>query len=80
MTRSGYYSWRKRRHSSRKTQNQQLSARIVAIYDASDGIYGSPRIHLALKAEGVRVGRKRVAGLMRWMELKGRCGRIYRSQ
>lgn len=80
VTRSGYYGWRKRLQSPRKTQNQQLSARIVAIYDASYGIYGSPRIHLALKAEGVRVGRKRVAGLMRGMELKGRCGRIYRSQ
>jgi putative transposase len=80
VTRSGYYGWRKRLHSPRQTQNQQLSARIVAIYNASYGIYGSPRIHWALKAEGVRVGRKRVAGLMRGMELKGRCGRIYRSQ
>jgi putative transposase len=53
---------------------------MAAIYDGSYGIYGSPRVHLALKAEGVRVGRKRVAGLMRRMELKGRCGRIYHSQ
>jgi putative transposase len=80
VTRSGYYGWRQRRHSARNTQNQQLSARIAAIYQASDGTYGSPRIHWALKAEGVRVGRKRVAGLMRRMELQGRCGRIYRSQ
>jgi putative transposase len=80
VTRSGYYGWRKRRHSPRQTQNQELSGRIAAIYDASDGIYGSPRVHLSLKAEGVRVGRKRVAGLMRRMEIKGRCGRIYQSQ
>ncbi len=80
VTRSGYYGWRQRRYSPRQTQNQELSARIAAIYDASDGIYGSPRVHLSLKAEGVRVGRKRVAGLMRRMELKGRCGRIYQSQ
>ena len=80
VTRSGYYGWRQRQHNRRNTQNQQLSARIAAIYDASHGIYGSPRVHLTLKAEGIRVGRKRVAGLMRRMELKGRCGRIYRSQ
>ena len=80
VTRSGYYGWRRRQHSPRQTQNQELSARIVAIYAASEGIYGSPRVHLALKAEGVRVSRKRVAGLMRRMELKGRCGRIYQSQ
>jgi putative transposase len=80
VTRSGYYGWRQRRHALRKAQTQQLSARIAAIHDASYGTYGSPRIHWALKVEGVRVGRKRVAGLMRRMELKGRCGRIYRSQ
>ena len=80
VTRSGYYGWRQRRRSRRNTQNQQLSARIAAIYDASYGTYGSPRIHWALKAEGVRVGQKRVANLMRRMELKGRCGKIYRSQ
>jgi transposase InsO family protein len=80
VTRSGFYGWRQRRHAPRKAQTQQLSARIAAIYDASYGTYGSPRIHWALKAEGVGVGRKRVASLMRRMELKGRCGRIYRSQ
>ena len=80
VTRSGYYGWRQRLRSRRKAQDQQLSSRIAAIYQASDGTYGSPRIHWALKAEGVRVGRKRVAGLMRRMELKGRCGRIYQSQ
>jgi transposase InsO family protein len=80
VTRSGYYGWRKRLRSRRKAQDQQLGSRIAAIYEASDGTYGSPRIHWALKAEGVRVGRKRVAGLMRRMEWKGRCGRIYHSQ
>jgi putative transposase len=80
ITRSGYYGWRKRQHSQRQVQNLHLSARIATIYDANYGIYGSPRVHLVLKAEGVRVGRKRVAGLMRRMGLKGRCGRIYRSQ
>ncbi len=80
VTRSGYYGWRQRQHSRRKAQDQQLSSRIAAIYDASYGTYGSPRIHWALKVEGIGVGRKRVAGLMRRMELKGRCGRIYRSQ
>ena len=36
VTRSGYYGWRQRRSSPRQTQNQELSARIAAIYDASD--------------------------------------------
>jgi hypothetical protein len=50
VTRSGYYGWRKRLHRPGKAQNQQLSARIAAIYDASYRIYRSHRIHWALKA------------------------------
>ena len=36
------------------------------------GIYGSPRIHRELRAQGVRVGKKRVERLMRDNGLKGR--------
>jgi len=38
---------------------------IRACYQASRGRYGSPRIHQDLQAQGVRVGRHRVARLMR---------------
>jgi transposase InsO family protein len=52
--------------------------RIRAIFEASEGTYGSPRIHAALQQAGFRVGRKRVSRLMREAALKGRCARIYR--
>jgi transposase InsO family protein len=34
-------------------------------------VYGSPRVHAELKAEGQRVGRNRVARLMRLERLRG---------
>ena len=52
--------------------------RIRAIFEASEGTYGSPRIHAALQQAGLRVGRKRVARLMREAALKARSARIYR--
>jgi len=46
--------------------------RVAAIHKATTGIYGAPRIHAELaQGEGVRVGRKRVARLMRASGLSG---------
>jgi len=52
--------------------------RVRAIFEQSRGTYGSPRIHALLRQEGVRVSRKRVAGLMREHDLEARAARIYR--
>jgi putative transposase len=78
VTRGGYYAWRRRRVSAHDRHDERLSVRTQAIFDASDGTYGSPRIHAALQQAGFRVGRKRVARLMREAGLKGRVARIYR--
>lgn len=42
-----------------------LTERIRQIHAMSDGNCGSPNIHAELRDEGTRVGRKRVARLMR---------------
>ena len=52
--------------------------RIQRIYRASQHRYGSPKIHRALRDEGVRVGEKRVARLMREAGLKARVEWVYR--
>jgi len=78
VTRSGYYAWLHRKRSERCGEEERLRARVGAIFQASEGTYGSPRIHEVLRQAGVRVGRKRVARLMRQDGLKGRSARIYR--
>jgi putative transposase len=61
---SGYYAWRTRPRSERARADAELSLRIRAIHKHSRATYGAPRIHAELAAQGVRVGRKRIARLM----------------
>lgn len=68
---SGYYAWRNRRPSARAVEDKALSARIKSIHDWSDSTYGAPRIHPELADEGWRIGRKRVARLMRCAGIQG---------
>jgi len=68
---SGHYAWRKRPLSARARADIELSAEIQAIHRESRGTYGAPRIHAELAARGVRLGRKRVARLMRGAGLHG---------
>lgn len=70
VARSGFYAWCRRPTSARARQNQGLVTHIRACYQASRGRYGSPRIHQELHAQGVRVGRHRVARLMRLHEIR----------
>ncbi len=62
---SGYYAWRCRGASKRRRDDEALSRRIVDIHGQSRRTYGAPRVHAELADEGKRVGRKRVARLMR---------------
>jgi putative transposase len=68
---SGYYAWRKRRPSARRQADALLQAHIEAIHAWSDGTYGTPRILAQLRQEGVHVGAKRVARLLRQAGLQG---------
>ncbi|MGH2924760.1 MAG: IS3 family transposase, partial [Solirubrobacterales bacterium] len=65
VSRAGYHAWVGRPARRRAVADTALTERIRTIHDASRGTYGAPRIHAALRATGIRVGRKRVARLMR---------------
>jgi putative transposase len=67
----GYYARLKRPLSARARADGELSARIAEIHRRSRATYGAPRIHAELKEQGLRVGCKRVARLMRAAQLKG---------
>lgn len=72
VARSGYYAWWHRAPSARARATAPLVAQIRAAHAASHGTYGSPRIHAVLRATGQRVGRHRVAHLMRAAQVVGR--------
>jgi putative transposase len=68
---SGYYAWLSRPPSARRVIDEVLLERIRAIHKKSRGTYGAPRIHAELVDEGWRIGRKRVARVMREAGLEG---------
>jgi putative transposase len=70
---STYYRWRRtaKEPCDRKRQDAELTEKIRQVHEDSGGIYGSPRVHAALKRQGVHIGRKRVERLMREADLAG---------
>jgi putative transposase len=61
---SGYYAWRRRLMNQHQQHDAVLLQAIQRVYQAGRGLYGSPRIHAALRQQGVCCSRKRVARLM----------------
>jgi putative transposase len=72
---STYYDWRARRvaPSRRELDDAALLEQIVKVRAAHEfaATYGSPRVWLELRRQGVRVGRKRVERIMRTHGLQG---------
>lgn len=75
VSRSGYYAWRNRPESLRAQEDRRLLRQIRSHYFGSNGIYGAPRIHYLLAEDGIHVGRKRVARLMRRNGLRAKARR-----
>ena len=76
VTRQGYYAWKRRPPSKRELADRVLAGRIKEIFVETEEIYGAPRIYSELKlGDGIRVGKKRVARLMRQLGIRGADGR-----
>ena len=73
---STYYDWRARRPnpSRRALEDAALLEAIVKVRSVNEfaATYGSPRVWLELRRQGVRVGRKRVERIMRDPRAAGR--------
>ncbi len=73
---SGYYDWLGRPPSARAQADAVLVETIRAVHYESRGTYGAPRVHAELRlGMGMRLGRKRVARLMREAGIQGVCHR-----
>ena len=76
---SGFYEWRHRQNvpAARTVADAALTVTILEVWRQSRGTYGSPRVHAELRlGQGIRVGRKRVARLMRHAGVEG----VYRRR
>ena len=62
---AGYYAWRSRPESRRSAANRALVDDIKRVHRNTRGRYGSPRIHVELKAQGRGASRGRIERLMR---------------
>lgn len=73
VTRQGYYAWRERQPkepSAAQLRRQKLLEQIRQAYQASDGTYGSPRVHAELAEQQVACCVNTVAKLMRQAGLR----------
>jgi putative transposase len=82
VSRSGYYAWRARLAGppSRRAADDLAVLDQIRQIHARFACYGSPRIHRELQARQVRVGRHRVARLMRQHAIVARWGRAKRAR
>jgi putative transposase len=74
VTRQGYYAWRRREATPgpRRQADQVYCGAIMRLYTKSRETYGAPRITARLRIEeGIRIGQKRAARLMRELGIKG---------
>ena len=79
VSRAGFYAWQTRPPARRQQDDDRVSVQIAAIHAESRQRYGSPRIHAELRDRGCRMGRKRVARLMRVRGLAARRRRRFRT-
>ena len=75
---SGFYGWTHRPESGRAQANRQLLGRIRALHAEAREAYGIIKTWRALKAEGLRCGRNRVARLRRVHGIETRRMRRFR--
>jgi putative transposase len=80
VPRSSYYAWLERKTSQRLLDNQQLREKLTALFAANRHVYGSPRLTVCLRQQGVPCSRNRVARHMQELGLKARQKRAFKPK
>jgi putative transposase len=77
VARSGFYAWRQRQQKPgpRALESAAITAQVQTVFERHRGFYGAPRVHQELRAAGLKVGRHRIARLMRCSALKAKTRR-----
>ncbi len=78
VSRAGYYYWLRRKISARQSEDGRLLEIIKHHHRRSRGTYGLPRIYAAIRKEGLKVNRKKIARLMRANNIKAKTKRRFR--
>ncbi len=68
---STYYGAKSRPTSTRRLRDEELKVEIERVHEENFGVYGIEKVWRQLNREGIRVGRDRVARLMRDLSLQG---------
>ena len=76
---SCFHKWKNRSPSLRERRDGELKAKILSIFGSPRETYGSPRMQKSLQREGEKVGKRRVARLMREEGLSARKKEILSS-
>lgn len=78
VSRSGYYKWRSRVPSNAAVRRLETGKLLVKLFSRFKSRYGSPRLTVELKENGVPICRNTVAKLMAGQGLKARNGKGYK--
>jgi len=69
---SGFYAWCNRAPSAQSQRREQLACQIRQVHGEVRGVYGSPRIHQTLKAQGQIVCKNTVAKIMKQQQIRAK--------
>ena len=75
---SGYFAWKARPACQRQRDDMVLLAHVRSAFALSNETYGSPRMMHELRDNGLLIGRRRVARLMRENDMKARQKRRFK--
>src|SRR5699024_3363067 len=72
VSRSGYYAWRDRPDSDQAKRRAELAEKIQSVHKENRRVFGSPRVHQALIAQGETVCENTVAKVMKQHQIRAK--------
>lgn len=79
VSRSGYYQWLKRTENAESSSHELLDEKIKKSFEQSRGTYGSPRIVMDLRDEGIQCSQSQVARRMKRLKIKAKTKRKFKA-